>query len=210
MSAPVEGIPPFWTEPWRWAAPAWHGRYGASVGDFDSHAERLVYSGWIACFGLPRRWRPPADPRWVHVVQASPSLLHGVATALGHLALLRGGMPVALGCRPSVDPWFALALKYRAVNCLRVGGVVTHSDSSAPRDAGVGVLRAMARQGWPDIDSRVAMLVAPDASDACHTWEEPKQAQPWAIEWIDVGRCLSLCGAMMRGAASNTSSRGTR
>lgn len=51
---PADGIPSFWSEPWRWAAPAWRARYGVQVPscDFDRYAERLIYSGWVECFGL--------------------------------------------------------------------------------------------------------------------------------------------------------------
>ncbi len=209
--AQADGIPPFWNEPWRWAAPAWHGRYGAPLRHIDGRAERLLYSGWIECFDLPRQWRPPADRRWLPVVQASPEVFRGVASVLGYIALLRAGVSVAHACLSSIDPWLAFALKYRDVNCTRANGGVTRLEFAASYGCGVGVLRAMARCDWPDVDSRLAMLVSPNPFDnASHGNEEMQamQEHALALEWIDVGRCLSVCGAVTRHAAVRSVLRG--
>lgn len=196
----VDDIPLFWVEPWRWAAPAWHVGYGAPARDVDCHAARLIYSGWSTCFGLDRRWRPPGDPRWIEVVRASPAVLHGVASMLGHLAMLRAGVD-SLMCHAPSDRWFALALKYRDVNCMRTVFDAARVASSAAHTSGVCVLRAMARRDWPEIDSRIAMLVPPGPyaiGNAVNTGHLPRQRHALTVEWIDVGRCLSLCGAATR------------
>lgn len=203
---PADVVPPFWTEPWRWAAPAWRSRYGAPPCDVDRHAERLIYSGWAECFGLGRRWRAPADARWRVIVQASPAVLHDVASVLGHLASLRAGASVALACRPPIDRWQAFALKYRDVNCMRAQAAATPGESSSPYVHGVAVLRAMARLDWPDADSRLAMLIAPDV-DTSHACDDSHPDSPphthettFIVDRIDVGRCLSLCCAVLRQA----------
>lgn len=214
MRAQADQVPPFWTEPWRWAEPAWRRRYGAPLRDFDRCAARLIYGGWVACFDLPRQWCPPADPRWLRVVQVSPAVLRGVASVLGYIALLRGGVSVALACRSPIDPWLALALQFREVNCMRSKCVATQLDLSASYACGVGVLRAMARRDWPDVDSRIAMLLAPNAPNRlpdADRDDNPMQAmedQALALEWIDVGRCLSLCCAVTRHAAAQSVSWG--
>ena len=208
MQAQADDIPPFWYEPWRWAAPAWYGRYGAPRRHFDCRAQRLVFSGWIECFDLPRQWRRPADQRWLPVVLASPERLQGLASVLGYIALFRAGVSPALACRSPIDPWLTLALKFRDINCMRFHGGVTRLDLSASHTCGVGVLRAMAQRDWPDIDSRLAMLIPPPSFDrARHPTEEMQrrqamQAQTLALESIDVGRCLSLCGAVTRHASA--------
>lgn len=206
MQAQADGIPPlFWIEPWRWAAPQWHIVYGAPPRDFDCRAARLIYSGWIEAFDLPRRWHPPGDPRWLHVAQASPAVLRGVASVLGCIALLRGGLPVEQSCRSPIDPWLAFALKFRDVNCMHSTGDATRLDLSASYACGVAALRAMARQDWPSVDSRLAMLVSPNTFDHAIHGDEPMQEMPLPTlgsEWIDVGRCLSLCGAVTRHAAA--------
>ena len=202
MRLPVEEIPPFWTEPWRWAAPAWHARYGVPLCDFDRCSERLIYSGWAAYFGLPWRWRPPVDPRWSIVVQASPGILLDAASVLGHLASLRAGAGAcaALACRPAIDRWLAFALRYRDVNCMRSQITAASGESSSPRVCGVRVLRAMARLDWPDTESRLAMLIPPELYSCGDNFDECLPAPTLTIEWIDVGRCLSLCCAAVRQA----------
>lgn len=209
---PADDIPSFWTEPWRWAAPAWRSRYGAPQCDFDGHAERLIYSGWAECFGLESRWRAPVDPRWRALVLAPPAVLRDVASVLGLLASLRAGTAVTLACRPPVDRWQAFALKYRDVNCMRSRRAATAGESSSPYAEGAQVLRAMARTDWPDADSRFAMLIPPDASPVCEDSNAPL-VEPFVIptltvDWIDVKRCLSLCCAVVRHAAAQAALRG--
>jgi hypothetical protein len=213
VQAQADGIPPFWTEPWQWAAPAWRRLYGAPPREFDRRAERLIFNGWFECFGLPRQWRAPADPRWMHVVRAPPNALRGIASVLGYVALLRGGVSVALACRSPTDPWLALALKFRAINCLRANGGVACRDLSASYACGVDVLRAMAQCDWPDVDTRLAMLVAPDRFHPMSHENKKMQRmkdQPVALEWIDIGRCLSLCGSVTRHAAAQLASQGAQ
>lgn len=197
----AETIPLFWTEPWRWAAPAWQLRYGAPAGDFDCLAARLIYSGWTTCFGLDRRWCPPADARWLDVVRAPPALLRGVASMLGHLAALRADATATLvRCAPS-DQWFSLALKYRDVNCMRTAGSAARDEPAAACLRGARVLCAMARCDWPEIGSRMAMIVPPDTCATGQGRVEPGQGErALTIEWLDASRCLSLCAAAMRHA----------
>lgn len=204
MQAPADGIPPFWTEPWRWAAPAWRRRYGAPECDVDCRAARLIYSGWAACFDLPRQWCPPGDPRWRAIAQASPTVLAGVASVLGHIALLRAGRSVALMCRGAIGPWLALALKYRDVNSMRSIAVATRRTSACPcpERAGVDVLRIMARLDWPAIESRIAMLVSPLHDGAGDDGSELMPDASVAIEWVHLDLCLSLCCAVVRQATA--------
>lgn len=205
---PANDIPAFWTEPWRWAAQAWRAQYGAPSRDLDRFAERLIYGGWVQCFGLQRRWRPPADPRWLTVVRASPAVLRDIASVLGHLASLRAGVSAPLVCRPPIDPWRAFALRYRDVNCMRSHTHARCGQTASSYACGVSVLRAMARLDWPDADSRLAMLIAGDG-----LVPEPESDEPWrvpmlVVDRIDVGRCLSLCCAVVRHAAAQGASRG--
>ena len=213
MQAQADGIPSFWTEPWRWAAPEWYRQYGSAPHDCDRRAERLIFSGWIDCFHLPRQWYPPADPRWMSVVQASPDVFRGMASVLGYVALLRAGASVAPACRAPIDPWLAIALKFRDINCMRCNGTATRLCASASYACGVAVLRAMAQRDWPGIDKRLAMLVSPapfDNGPDGHMEMQPMQDPIVAVESIDTGRCLSLCGAVMRHAATSSMLRDAR
>lgn len=205
---PANDIPSFWTEPWRWAAPAWRAQYGVQPCDVDRYAERLIYSGWVECFGLRRRWCPPVDPRWLIVVHASPAVLQDVASVLGHLASLRAGASVALACRPPIDRWHAFALRYRDVNCMRSQTAAALAEPLPPYERGVRVLRAMARLDWPDADSRLAMLISPDALSTCTDAVEPLLDPRPPVDRIDVGRCLSLCCAAVRHAMASAMLRG--
>ena len=206
VRTPVENIPPFWSEPWRWAAPAWCRGYGTPVGDIDGHAARLIYSAWGDCFGLPERWCSPSDPRWLSLVCASPAVLEGVVSVLGYIALVRAGVPGSLACRPPIDRWLAVALKYRDVRCMRSAILAARRDSVDPYVNGVHVLCVMARDSWPAVESRIAMRAPPPVSSA----GEPTPAATVTIDWIDVGRCLSLCGAVVRHPSAQTISRAAR
>lgn len=208
--APAESIPSFWSEPWRGAAPAWRRGYGAPARDFDGHAARLIYSGWGACFGLSGRWCSPSDPRWLSLVCASPAVLEGVVSVLGYIALVRARVPGLLACRPPIDWRLAFALKYRDVRCMRSTLLAPRQDSFDPYVNGVHVLCVMARDGWPAVESRIAMLAPPPASRAGNDAGELTQAAIVTIEWVDVDRCLSLCGAVVRHMAAQTASRGAR
>lgn len=209
MAPETHDSPPlFWTESWRWAAPAWHSLYGAPARAFDCHEARLVYSAWVPSFGLSREWRPPADPRWLSLVQAPPAVLQGVAAVLGYIALLRAGMPSALLCGAPMNRWFAQALKYRQVNCMHSTGVARVDHPFDACEHGVQVLRLMARQDWPLVESRVAMLVAPKSSDDRNRGRFPAETSVFGIERVDVGRCLSIGGAVVRHAAAESLSRG--
>ena len=211
---PADDIPAFWTEPWRWASRAWHAEYGAPSRDIDRFAERLIYDGWAECFGLRRRWHPPADPRWLTVVSASPAVLRDMASVLGHLASLRAGVSVPLACRGAIDPWHAFALRYRDVNCMRAQ-TRTRTQAqcgqiSSSYACGLSVLRAMARSDWPHADARLAMLIAADGLVHEHEPEpeETPRVPTLIVDRIDVGRCLSLCCAVVRHAAAQGDSRG--
>lgn len=198
-------VPPFWTEPWRWAAPAWHRRYGAPPGELDPYAARLLYGGWTACFGLPHRWRAPPDRRWLVLVQLSPPMLHRVTLMLGHLALIRAGLTRQLGRATKGDRWLACALRYRDANCLRAYFDPRSRDFPLPHSCGVSVLRAMAGQHWLEIDSRVAMLEEPDSRAGALPGDDT-----WAIESVDVSRCLALCCAVARWLAAQPAEAGER
>lgn len=211
---PADDIPAFWTEPWRWASRAWHAEYGAPPCDVDRFAERLIYGGWAECFGLQRQWHPPADPRWLTVVGASPAVLRDIASVLGHLAWLRAGVSVPVACRAPVDPWQAFALRYRDVNCMRsqtrtqTRNPAQGGQTSSSYACGVSVLRAMARSDWPHADARFAMLIAVDGLVHEQEPEAPPRTPTPIVERIDVGRCLSLCCAVARHAAAQGASRG--
>jgi hypothetical protein len=135
------------------------------------------------------------------VVHAPPAVLLNVASVLGHLARLRAGGSVALGCRSPIDRWHAFALRYRDVNCMRPAAAARACGSSSYA-CGVQVLRAMARRDWPEADSRLAMLLAPDASSLCVDADSRVRAPMCIVDWVDVGRCLSLCCAVVRHAAA--------
>lgn len=216
-------MPSFWIEPWRFAAPAWRSLYGVPQFDGDPYAARLVYSGWATHFGLCQRWRAPNDPSWLVLLDTQAAWLHRVATTLGYVALARAGaadvlLHAAQSDRASVD-----ALKYREVNCMSASLSTSSSLSrSARRDAltphacGVAVLCAMARHGWPDAESRFAMLVGPGAVRGHRTADMPNgktlfQHEPViSIDRIDVGRCLSIWRAAARHIAAGSASRSER
>jgi hypothetical protein len=204
MEAPLEIIPAFWSEPWRWAAPAWRREYGAPGGEVDRCAARLVYSGWASRFCLPRQWSAPADARWITLVQAPCAALHAAIAMLGQIALLRGGVPAPVCNRGPTDRWLAHALKYREMNSMRIGPLALDGPAPSPRQCGISVLCAMAKRDWSDAESRFAMLAAPD-SDGPAGASKPKYALE--IDSIDVSRCLSLCGAVLRGLYSDESAR---
>lgn len=193
MEARPDVIPGFWSESWRWAAPAWRREYGAPSGDVDHYAARLLYSGWAARFGLPQRWRAPDDVRWVALVQAPPAALHAVILVWGWLAWLRAGAPVPAGGAAATDRWLAQALRYRDVNCMRIRPRAQNDPLPSPQRCGVSVLCAMASREWPDAESRFAMLAAPDARGAAIA------EYALAFDSIDVSRCLSIGGAVRRG-----------
>ena len=195
MAASADAIPEFWSESWRWAAPAWRREYGAPNRDLDRYAARLIYSEWALRFGLPQRWHAPADARWLELVQSSPAGLYAVIDVLGHLALLRAGAPAAVRGPAARDRWLAQALKYRDVHTMRIRLLALNGDLPTPRECGVRVLCAMARRDWPEAESRFAMLAAPDGGGVprASTLESPLE-----IDEIDVSRCLSIGGAALR------------
>jgi hypothetical protein len=198
MQAANNPIPAFWSESWRWAAPAWRGRYGAPNREVNAYAGRLIYSEWAARFGLPQRWRPPADARWVALVQGAPAGLHAVAEVLGRIAFLRAGAPVPVHDAAASDRWPAQALRYRDVNSMRVRLVAPGSHLTSPLRSGVSVLCAMARRGWPDAESRFAMLAEPEALGVRGAASGLAATSSLAIDSIDVSRCLSISGAVLR------------
>ncbi|HTH76831.1 MAG TPA: hypothetical protein VL635_20785 [Trinickia sp.] len=221
--APIDAMPSFWTEPWRFAAPVWRALYGAPQLAFDRHAERLVYSGWVNCFGLCQRWRAPSDPGWLDLLDTQPARLHRVATTLGYLALARAGAADVLLRAARSDRASADALKYREVNCMSASLLTPPSLSRpvrgvalAPHACGVDVLCAMARQAWPDAESRFAMLVAPGRARALDTANAPnaktlcRHEPVLSIDRIDVGRCLTICRAAVRQFAAGCATRGER
>ncbi|MGN6086320.1 hypothetical protein [Trinickia sp.] len=207
---PADDIPAFWTEPWRWASRAWHAEYGAPPRELDRFAERLIYGGWADCFGLRRRWHPPADSRWLTVIGASPAVLRDMASVLGHLGSLRAGVSVPHACRAPIDPWLAFALRYRDVNCLRAQtrSQAQCGETSSTYACGVSVLRAMARSDWPHADARFAMLMAADGRAHEQEPQASLRAPTLIVDRIHVGRCLSLCCAVVRHAAAQAASRG--
>ncbi|MGG1944057.1 hypothetical protein AB1286_04520 [Trinickia sp. NRRL B-1857] len=141
-------------------------------------------------------------------MQAPPPILQGVAAALGHIALLRAGVSSALLCRAPVDRWLALALKYREVNCIDSTAVAGTQNPFDASEQGVHVLSLMARQDWPLVESRVAMLVPPRPSDDPDPARFLSHTRAVAIERVDVGRCLTIGGAVVRQAAAESLSRG--
>lgn len=208
---PTNDIAPFWLEPWRYAAPAWRERYGAPRCDVDAHAARLVYGGWAAYFGLAQGWRPPSDPNWLAVLRAPPASLHRLASALGYIALVRAGASNVLLHAAWSDRACACALKYRETNCMKAVLLTSPPFDPAacrarptPHDCGVDVLRAMARQAWPEAESRFAMLVSPPSPNVPDGLKQPGcpvQSEPGPalrIERVDVRRTLSVCAAVMR------------
>jgi hypothetical protein len=198
MQAANNAIPAFWSESWRWAAPAWRVKYGAPNREVEACAGRLIYSEWAARFGLPQRWRAPADARWVALVQGSPAGLHAVVDVLGRIAFLRAGAPIPVRDAAASDRWLAQALKYRDVNSMRVRLVAPHRQLTLPRRSGVSVLCAMARRSWPDAESRFAMLAEPEALGVRGAASGPAATSSLAIYSIDVSRCLSIAGAVLR------------
>lgn len=208
--AEADCAPPFWTEPWRWAAPAWHRRYGAPVRDLDCHEARLVYSAWADAFGLTQQWRAPRDPRWLSVVRASPAALRGVAATLGYIALLRERASSAIVRGEPIDRWFEFALKYREVNCLGVTGIATRGDLSEAEARGVRVLRCMAQRDWPQVSARIAMLTAPEPSHGRGDAGGSSRAPGFVLERIDVGRCLTISAAVARQASNASMERGDK
>lgn len=220
---PIDAIPSFWIEPWRFAAPAWRSVYGAPPFEFERHAARLVYSGWATCFGLCQRWRTPGDRGWLALLDMQPARLHRIATTLGFIALAKAGAGELLLRAAQSDPASADALKYREVNCMSAVLLTPPSpsrsngrDALAPHACGVDVLCAMARQDWADAQARFAMLVAPGAArepdtanmanDAILSRHEPVLS----IDRIDVSRCLSICRAAARRFAADSATRGER
>lgn len=218
--APIDAMPSFWIEPWRFAAPVWRTLYGAPQLAFDRHAERLVYSGWVNCFGLCQRWRAPSDPGWLDLLDTQPAWLHRVATTLGYVALARAGAADVLLRAAQLDRSSVDALKYREVNCMSASLLTPSSlcrsacrDALTPRACGVEVLCAMARHGWPDAESRFAMLVGPGAVTARHTAKLSnsqaifRREPALSIDRIDVGRCLTICRAAVRKVAAGCATR---
>ena len=193
MQARPDSAPAFWLESWRWAAPAWRREYGAPNGDVDHYAERILFSGWATRFGLPQRWRAPDDARWVALVQAPPAALHAIVAVLGGIAWLRAGAPAPVGYAAAAARWWALAFRYRDVNCMRIRPRTPIDGLPSPQRCGADVLCAMASRAWPDAESRFAMLAEPrngaGASDAECRLE---------FDSIDVSRCLSISGAVRR------------
>ncbi len=218
---PSEAIPEFWREPWRFAAPAWRTIYGAPPFEFDGYAERLVFGGWAAHFGLSRQWRAPGCEGWRAVLEVVPPLLRQVVTALGYIALMRACAPQRL-LQASRDPASAWAWKYRAVNCVKSalsqplplsGDRCAHLEIPGAHECGVSVLRAMARQDWPVAESRIAMLGEPEPSTMAKLRAErtlpnhrldlersrhADRRSVLIVEHVDVRRCLSICGAIAR------------
>jgi len=117
-------------------------------------------------------------------------------------------MPSTLLCRAPVDRWLALALKYRQVNCMHSTGVAGEHHPFDAFEQGVHVLRLMARQDWPLVESRVAMLVPPEPASDSNPTRVPSRRRAVAIEWVDVGRCLSIGGAVARHVAAESLLRG--
>jgi hypothetical protein len=68
----------------------------------------------------------------------------------------------------------------------------------------------MARSDWPHADARFAMLIAADELAHEQEPEEPVRAPTLIVDRIHVGRCLSLCCAVVRHAAAQAASRGGR
>lgn len=208
MQAESDPIPAFWSESWRWAAPAWRRKYGAPSGEVDTCAARLIYSEWAACFGLPQRWRAPPDTRWVALVQASPAGMHAVIEVLGRIALLRAGAPASVRDAAASDRWLAQALKYRDANSMRVRLLSPFDHTALPWRSGVTVLCAMAALGWPDAESRFAMLAEPEALRVPGLASGPVAPSSLAIDSIDVSRCLSIAGAVLRRCLEESTEEG--
>jgi hypothetical protein len=84
------------------------------------------------------------------------------------------------------------------VNSMRVRLVAPHRQLTLPRRSGVSVLCAMARRSWPDAESRFAMLAEPEALGVRGAASGPAATSSLAIYSIDVSRCLSIAGAVLR------------
>lgn len=207
MAAHPEAIPAFWSESWRWAAPAWRREYGAPNRDLDRYAARLMYSEWASHFGLPQPWHAPADARWAALVQASPAGLHAVVEVLGHQALLRAGAPAPVRGPAARNRCLALALKYRHVRTMAIRPLALNRDWPAPLACGIRLLCAMARRDWPEAESRFAMLTAPDARGVPRI---STSKDTWEIDAIDVSRCLSIGGAALRAWSAEPVEEGLR
>jgi hypothetical protein len=175
--------PRFWFEPWRWADPGWHRRYGVPLASPGLPAARLLCAGWTGAFGLEREWRPPADRRWLQLLGIAPLALRDLAAVLGWIAVLRapGGMAQVRGAER--DPLLRCALRYRDVNCIeaRIGG--SRDAACDARESGLHLLRLAAEAQWPDIAPRLGMMRAPDAAH---------QECRLAIARIDAGLCVAL------------------
>src|SRR6202158_2593839 len=154
--------PRFWFEPWRWADPGWHRRYGVPLASPGLPAARLLCTGWTGAFGLEREWQRPADRLWLQLLGIAPLALRDLAAVLGWIAILRapGGMAHVRGAER--DPLLRCALRYRDVNCTeaRIGG--SPDGGYVASESGLRMLRLAAEAHWPDIASRLAMMRAPD------------------------------------------------
>ena len=179
-----EEWPRFWFEPWRWADPGWHRRYGAPLAPAHLPAARMLFGGWIGSFGLEREWRSPADRRWLQLLSLAPPALREAAAVLGWIAMLRapGGMALLRGAER--DPLLRCALRYRDVNCVEAHIAESQGAAYDAHACGVYLLRSAAEAQWPDVARRLAMMLAPGAA---HDGEAPL-----AIARIDVARSLTL------------------
>ncbi|GLU32594.1 hypothetical protein WKR88_18075 [Trinickia caryophylli] len=199
----------FWFEPWAWADEAWRIRYGvpAPVAGRETSREmgreagheagremgreraRLHFSGWIDVFALEKEWSLPADARWLALLEMSPQRLRDASSLLGWLALLHtpgGGHRAHAAAR---DPVARRALRYRTVNCMRVVGDARATDGWPGQAHGLRILRMMAEQDWPDVASRLAMMLEPGT-------EAGESAL--RVETLVVPRCLALVLAAAR------------
>ena len=184
--------PAFWFTPWRWAHADWRERYGASVAASSAGmpGQRLLFRGWIDAFGIGREWTPPADVRWFEALAVPRAMMLDAAAVLGWIVLVRAGVMPEAGT--VADPRLSRALRYREVSCAEVRLVSSGSEPSDATSCGLELLLAMAKDAWPDVAARVAMLRAPPqpqprASDVC-----------LVVKGIDAARCMTLWLAVLR------------
>jgi hypothetical protein len=185
----------FWFEPWHWADDTWHRRYGAPApapapGHIENpYARRLLFGGWASAFDLPMQWSEPSDARWTHLLAIEPRMLREAAAMLGWVGMLRAPGGVTLLHDAHDDRLLRRALRYRDINCIETTIDLHVRPALSPHACGLNMLRCMAETGWPEIASRIAMMLPP---------ELPSSTCALHIHRIDVARCLTLWGAAAR------------
>lgn len=178
----------FWLEPWHWADCAWHRQYGAPACAANVYAERLLFGGWAAAFGLQTLWKAPRDPRWTCLLSVAPQTLRDAAAMLGWVGIVRAPGGAMLLRNVGHDRLLRRALRYRDVNCIEATiGLEGHEPS--PQAFGLRMLQRMAEADWPEVGPRIAMMLPPGA----HSGRSALR-----VHHLAVARCLTIWIAAAR------------